>query len=513
MVCRRLPIFPTAHPLQDLTGQTLKDYQVLRRLGRGAMAEVYLAEQHSLARQVALKVLNAQLAGDPNYVERFQHEARAAASLVHGNIVQIHEVGCHDGIHFIAQEYVAGRDLGELIRRHDRLEPALTLDILRQVAAALHRAAEQGIVHRDIKPENILFSRSGEVKVADFGLSRVVKGEGMNLTQVGVTMGTPLYMSPEQVEGRPVDSRSDIYSLGITAYHMLAGEVPFMGDTALSVAVQHLNKQAEPLGIRSPNVPPGLARIVDRMMAKKPADRFQTPLELLSELRELAKRAAQEGWAEGPDNWSLTDLLSFSEGRSEATQRLAEVMKTSTMTTVSRLRPNRVVAIAFGALAIGLLLAAFIRPGRLLAGAETPPELQENVRAQLFHAKLRNTPEAWLAVAGNFSNADPFDLNLANQGLARLYLQQGDYAAAEGPLRQLAAEPDLPFKCFGLAGQAIAQAALAQRDIDAGQTDRAAKKSDQARELFGRITSEMTGQLDRDMSQKLEEARRQLERM
>src|SRR3990170_327560 len=158
-----------SHPLSELVGNTLKDYYVLRRLGQGAMAEVYLAQQLSLGRQVALKVLNAELARDPTYVERFVHEARAAAALVHAGIVQIYEVGQTDGVHFIAQEYVPGRNLGDVIRAQGRLEPGLTLDILRQVAAALAKAASEGIVHRDIKPENIMLARSGEVKVADFG--------------------------------------------------------------------------------------------------------------------------------------------------------------------------------------------------------------------------------------------------------------------------------------------------------------------------------------------------------
>jgi serine/threonine-protein kinase len=510
-----LPIVRTsavALSLQDLTGQTLKDYQVLRRLGRGAMAEVYLAEQRSLTRQVALKVLNAQLAGDPSYVERFQHEARAAASLVHGNIVQIHEVGVHDGVHFIAQEYVAGRDLGELIRRHGRLEPALALDILRQVAAALHRAAEQGIVHRDIKPENIMFSRSGEVKVADFGLSRVIKGEGVNLTQVGVTMGTPLYMSPEQIEGRPVDSRSDIYSLGVTAYHMLSGEAPFTGDTPLSVAVKHLNTQAEPLGIRCPSVPEGLARVIDRMMAKKPADRFQTPLELLSELRELAKRAAHEGWAEGPENWSLTELLALGDGRNEATQRLAEVMKTSAMLTLPRWRARRTIALVAGAIVLGLVAAAVTQPRRLLAGAEEVPEPEPNVRAQLFRAKVRDTPEAWRAVGEYFENADVFDLNLAKQGLARYYLrlQPPNFSEALEPLNELADESDVTFKAFGLAGQVIALTALSEQDAQAGDSDQADRKRRRAGELSELITPEMNSQLDREMARQLEQARQAL---
>jgi serine/threonine protein kinase len=213
----------------DLVGKKLKDFYVLRRLGRGAMAEVYLAQQLSLGRQVALKVLNADLARDPNYVRRFHHEARAAAALVHAGIVQIYEVGQDDGVHYIAQEYVAGRNLGELIRSRGALDPRLSLDILRQVTGALSKAASVGIVHRDIKPENIMLARSGEVKVADFGLARVQGDGGANLTQVGITMGTPLYMSPEQIEGRELDSRSDIYSLGVTAFHMLAGGPPGCG--------------------------------------------------------------------------------------------------------------------------------------------------------------------------------------------------------------------------------------------------------------------------------------------
>src|SRR5262245_33498007 len=230
----------------DLSGRRIGDYQLLRRLGRGGMADVYLAEQLSLKRQVAFKVLRSNLAGDEAYVRRFHHEAQAAASLVHANIVQIHEVGCVDGIHYIAQEYVQGQNLREWMARHGPPDLRMAMTIMRQVAAALHKAAGQGIVHRDIKPENIMLARTGEVKVADFGLARLSgDGAALNLTQVGVTMGTPLYMSPEQVEGRPLDPRSDIYSFGVTCYQMLSGVTPFRGDTALSVALQHLKSQPD----------------------------------------------------------------------------------------------------------------------------------------------------------------------------------------------------------------------------------------------------------------------------
>ena len=158
----------------DLTGQQVSDYRLLRRLGRGGMGDVYLAEQESLQRQVALKVLRFSLASNTSYVQRFAHQAAAAARLTHANIVQIYEVGCSEGIHFIAQEYVPGQNLRQLLQRRGRpLEIAQAIAIIRQVAAALQKAGEQGIVHRDIKPENIMLTPEGEVKVADFGLARV----------------------------------------------------------------------------------------------------------------------------------------------------------------------------------------------------------------------------------------------------------------------------------------------------------------------------------------------------
>ncbi len=263
----------------ELTGTQLGGYLLLRRLGRGAMAEVYLAEQVSLRRHVALKILRANLAVQNAYVKRFRLEAQAAASLVHPNIVQIYEVGCAGGLHFIAQEYVQGMNLQEMLVRRGTPELKVALGIMRQTAAALAKAAERGIVHRDIKPENIMLSGHGEVKVADFGLARLSSNE-TRLTQEGYTLGTPLYMSPEQVEGKPLDARSDIYSLGVTCYHMLAGQPPFHGDTALNVAVQHLKGGAEDLALVRPDLPPALCRLIHTMFAPKPEDRCASALEI-----------------------------------------------------------------------------------------------------------------------------------------------------------------------------------------------------------------------------------------
>jgi len=266
----------------DLSGRRLGGYRLLRRLGSGAMGDVYLAEQESLARQVAVKVLRPETARQATAVQRFAQEARAAAALVHGNIVQIHEVACVDGVHFLAEEYVAGPTLKTWLATLGPLDARQALAVLAQVGSALARAAEQGVVHRDIKPENLLVTASGEVKVADFGLARVLwSNDNLDLTQTGMTLGTPLYMSPEQAEGKPVDVRSDLYSLGATVYHLLAGRPPFAASTSLAVALAHVKEPPFPIGSVRPELPPGIGMIVETLLAKAPADRFQSPLELL----------------------------------------------------------------------------------------------------------------------------------------------------------------------------------------------------------------------------------------
>ena len=198
----------------DLTGQTVDDFKVLRRLGQGGMGQVYLAEQVSLRRKVALKVLKPELAANEISLKRFESEALNVAQATHANIVQVYAVSLGKGLRYMALEYVEGLNLREYLAKKGPPTVPLALSIMRQVAAALVEASEHSIVHRDIKPENILLTRKGQVKVADFGLARCFAPaqQGVNLTQSGVTMGTPLYMSPEQVQGRSTDSRTDIYS-------------------------------------------------------------------------------------------------------------------------------------------------------------------------------------------------------------------------------------------------------------------------------------------------------------
>jgi len=270
----------------DLTGRILGDYQLLRRIGAGGMGQVYLARQLSLKRDVAVKLLRNDLATNSIALKRFQAEAEAVAKLNHPNIVHIHQIGEHDGLRYMVLEYVEGRNLREYLVRKGPPDLAVTLSIIRQVVLALQKAHEEGIVHRDIKPENILVSRKVEVKVTDFGLSRFFAGEtpAVHLTQSGVTLGTPLYMSPEQVQGRVVDHRSDIYSLGVTCYHLLAGEPPFRGTTAFDVALKHVQEQPRPLSDLRPDLPPDMCVMVHRMMAKNPDERYQGVREILRDL-------------------------------------------------------------------------------------------------------------------------------------------------------------------------------------------------------------------------------------
>lgn len=283
----------------------------MRRLGSGAMADVYLAEQTSLGRQVAVKVLRSGTARNTAAIERFEQEARAAASLVHGHIVQIHEVACIDGIHFLAEEYVAGPSLKAWLNARGPVDARQAIWILNQVGSALARSAEQGIVHRDIKPENLLLTLAGEVKVADFGLARVLS-ENLDLTQDGMTLGTPLYMSPEQGEGRSVDARSDLYSLGATVYHLLAGRPPYSGASAVAVVMAHIKEPLPPLSSARPDLPAGLCEIVDRLLAKQPTDRFESPQALLKAVDQLETAMfagtrtlpSPLAWPEGEGSWA-----------------------------------------------------------------------------------------------------------------------------------------------------------------------------------------------------------------
>lgn len=410
------------------------------------MAAVYLAEQRSLARRVAVKVLAAEFCHDAGYIDRFQHEARAAASLVHSGIVQVHEVGSAeiDGVerYFLAQEYVAGGTLGRIVQREGPLAPKRVLEILWQVGAALAAAAERGLVHRDIKPENLMVDRSGTIKVADFGLARLLEANSPRMTQAGVAMGTPLYMSPEQIEGLDVDARSDLYSLGITAYQLLTGDPPFTGETPLAVAVKHLNTDPEPVRKQRPDCPGSLAKVIDRLIAKSPEDRYESPTKLIEALRDVAYGAEEEGWqletlTLGSMELGTVHLSSLprSEEDQAAVNRLSAAMRSEGAR--SKRRGKQAVLAAVGGVVLGCVLGITTATRPVLSTREMPIQQFDTAEEQLFHAKNADTPDAWQAVLEYHPKADAFFQNLAQRGLALCLLARGDARGAVTALERI----------------------------------------------------------------------------
>ncbi len=279
----------------DLSGTTLGDFQVERLVGRGGMGDVYLATQLSLSRPVALKVLRPDVLSKPGYIDRFLSEAIAVAKLNHPSIVHVYatdQVDCH---HYIAMEYVEGTNLREYVRKRGALDLQQAMAIMKQTAQAIGAAGEAGLIHRDVKPENILIARRGRVKVADFGLCRHMDEEGGHVTQAGTTMGTPAYMSPEQAQGYPLDHRSDLYSLGATFYYMLAGTPPFRADSPVAMALKQVREIPVSLLIHRPDLPVEIDRLVMKLMAKNPADRFQSAAEMLAELAQDSRYRPDPG--------------------------------------------------------------------------------------------------------------------------------------------------------------------------------------------------------------------------
>jgi eukaryotic-like serine/threonine-protein kinase len=277
--------------VSDTLINTLFDgrYRIVRKLGSGGMANVYLAEDQELGRRVAIKILNDRHAGDDQFVERFRREAKNAAALSHPNIVSIYDRGEAEGTYYIAMEYLEGRSLKELIVARGPAPTAIAIDYARQILAALRFAHRNGIVHRDIKPHNIVVDADGRVKVTDFGIARAGTSQ---MTEVGSIIGTAQYLSPEQAKGAPVDQTSDLYSLGIVLYELLTGEVPFSGDTPVEIAMKHISAKPEPPSTLIPDLPDDLDLVVMRALAKTPAERYQSADEMDRDLERVARGAA-----------------------------------------------------------------------------------------------------------------------------------------------------------------------------------------------------------------------------
>ena len=264
-------------------------YQVVRKLGAGGMANVYLAEDQELGRRVAIKILNDRHANDEQFVERFRREAKNAAALSHPNIVSIYDRGEAEGTYYIAMEYLDGRTLKELIVQRGPAPVTVSVEYARQVLSALRFAHRHGIVHRDIKPHNVLVDAEGRVKVTDFGIARAGASQ---MTEAGSIVGTAQYLSPEQARGTDVDQRSDLYSLGVVLYELITGTLPFNGDTPVEIAMKHLSTVPELPSERRPDVPRDLDLIVMRALAKDPDDRYESAEEMDADLERFLRGAA-----------------------------------------------------------------------------------------------------------------------------------------------------------------------------------------------------------------------------
>jgi beta-lactam-binding protein with PASTA domain/predicted Ser/Thr protein kinase len=259
-------------------------YLIVRKLGAGGMADVFLAEDQELGRRVAIKILNDRHASDEQFVERFRREAKNAAGLSHPNIVQIYDRGTAEGTYYIAMEYLDGRSLKELIVGRGPAPIKLAIEYTREILAAVGFAHRHGIVHRDIKPHNVLCGPEGRLKVTDFGIAR---SGASQMTEVGSIIGTAQYLSPEQARGAPVEQSSDLYSVGVVLYELLTGQVPFTGDTPLEIAMKHLSTVPKPPSDLREEVPHDLDLVVLRALAKQPADRYQSAEEMDADLKRV----------------------------------------------------------------------------------------------------------------------------------------------------------------------------------------------------------------------------------
>ena len=471
----------------DLTGRQLGDYLLLRRLGQGGMAEVYLAEQLSLCRRVAFKVLRSNLALDANYIRRFRVEAQTVASLVHPNIVQVYDVGVIEGVHYIAQEYVLGKNLKQVMQGEKTLLLRTSISVMRQVASALERAARSSIVHRDIKPENILLTSGGEVKVADFGLARSEKSVSLELTQDNTALGTPLYMSPEQIEAREIDARSDIYSFGVTFYQLFAGRPPFEGDSPIQVAWKHVHTPPTPLvdAALNPELPRELLDIIHKALAKKVEDRYQTAGEILRDLRGVPLPSGQDEWSSDLEASIAVENAAAITKQDDATQELSRLLR------VVRPAARWAGAAQIGAWCAAVVvmfslggLFAWINSPKLDLNFSRPPgettqaqngviQKQPTVQLQYLVATGINTPEALRSISEFFkpeeSANNRYYALLAEQRLAEYYLDRLDWRSAMECFEKLSKvnNPALRgFQAYGYAGLAHGASIFSEWDLE-----------------------------------------------
>ncbi|HYJ60382.1 MAG TPA: Stk1 family PASTA domain-containing Ser/Thr kinase [Actinomycetota bacterium] len=359
-------------------------YRLEARIGAGGMAEVYRGVDTVLNRTVAIKILNAQFARDASFVARFRREAQAAARLNHPNIVGVYDTGADGDTQYIVMEFVEGRTLADVFSSGKRPSSMQSVELAQRIAQALSVAHAQGIVHRDIKPANVMVTREGKVKVMDFGIARVQTLE--TAPQTSSVLGTPTYLSPEQAQGQGVDGRSDIYSLGVVLYEMLAGRPPFTGDSPVAIAYKQVNETPSPPSTLNPDVTPRLDAVVMKTLAKNPANRYQDADALAADLERVKQGQEVEA----------TPLMVAGGG--DATQVIARPQATQVMPPAE---PDEGGGRMWLGILIGVLIVAILLGGGyLLAQTLTDDDGPNNVSVEDVRGSSYGDAKARLEAQG-----------------------------------------------------------------------------------------------------------------
>ena len=341
-------------------------YRILTKIGVGGMADVYKGEDTLLGRPVAIKILHSNFASDDEFVSRFKREAQAAGKLNHPNIVNMYDVGYDQGMHYIIMEYVDGETLKEYITRHHRLSIDEAVKITIAIGEGLEHAHAMGIVHCDIKPHNVIITRTGRVKVTDFGIARAMNATN-TVMYTNSILGSAHYLSPEQASGKPVDGNTDIYSLGVVLYEMLTGRVPFEGETPIAVALKHVREKVAPPTRYNPSIPQLLEAVVLKALSKNPADRFDSISDMISDLRlsqgfTMGKTQRHEPYdfatqmIPAVDPEALEDFSTIQEERTDEGQKKSMLSKIASI-------PQKYIVLGAAVIFLVAFLGAFLSYG------------------------------------------------------------------------------------------------------------------------------------------------------
>ena len=416
--------------MAEVAENTMVDsrYRILTRIGSGGMADVYRAEDTHLGREVALKVLHRRFSADEGFVERFRREASSAASLQHPNVVNVFDRGEHDGTYYIAMEHLSGSTLKQLIDAQAPLDQDRAIELGIQILKATGFAHRRGVIHRDLKPHNVIVSAEDTAKVTDFGIARAGASE---MTETGSIMGTAQYLSPEQAQGQAVSPASDIYSIGVLLYEALTGQVPFHGESAVSIALKHLNEQPAPLSRLRPDIQVELERVVMRALAKDPAQRYTSAEEMIAALE--AARAAIRGGANGERT------TAFAPVAPPPVHRFEEDAELPPLEPDDRRRPRWpwIALLALALAGIGLALFA------VLGGGEDPVRVPAVEGQRLQQAQARLEAAGFEVAQEDVRNRAPVGEVVDQDPAARVLAEGGStvtLSVSTGPGRRVVPE-------------------------------------------------------------------------